>query len=224
MTRRFLFLSLAVGLAFAALPVTPADAQAAGGPSARRIASQVQAFYDQTRVYQAGFEQRFWVKSTGQEKRSRGQVIFQKPGKMSWRYSNNGNRVVSDGKVVKVYEAANKQMYEQKIDKSQYPAALSFLVGGGNLLKSFKLRKLSSQRMKYESGYVLEGVPRTPTPAYQKMLLYVDASTHQVRRVLLLDAQGNRNRFDFLEPKVNLTPPKDEFTFTPPRGTQVIKP
>ena len=45
---------------------------------------------------------------------------------------------------------------------------------------------------------MLEGVPKEATPAYQKILLYVDANTYQVRRVLLLDAQGNRNRFDFV--------------------------
>ena len=221
MTRRSLLHFLVAALVGSAVAVS---AHADDGPSARRIAARVQSFYDQTKVYKAGFKQRFWIKSIGQAKHSSGQVIFQKPGKMSWRYSNNGNRVVSDGVIVKVYEAQNKQMFEQKINKSQYPAALSFLVGGGNLLKSFKLRKLNSKRMQYESGYVLEGVPRTPTPAYQKMLLYVDAQTNQVRRVLLLDAQGNRNRFDFLDPKVNEPPPRGEFTFVPPRGTQVIKP
>ena len=68
-----------------------------------------------------------------QDHRQPRSVVFEKPGKMSWRYTNNGNRVVSDGKLVKVYEKENKQMYEQPLDKSQYPAALSFLVGGGNL-------------------------------------------------------------------------------------------
>ncbi len=50
---------------------------------------------------------------------------------MSWRYVTNQNRVVSDGKVLKIYEAENKQMYEQDVNKSQYPAALSFLMGTG---------------------------------------------------------------------------------------------
>ena len=174
-------------------------------------------------MYKAGFKQRYWVKAYNKFKNSQGQVIFQKPGKMSWRY-RNGNRVVSDGKLVRVYEKDNKQMYEQKINKSQYPAALSFLVGGGNLLKSFKLRKLNAARMKFEGGYVLEGVPQKPNPAYQKLLLYIDAQTHQVRRVLLLDAQGNRNRFDFITPSVNQKPPAHEFKFQPPAGTQTIKP
>jgi outer membrane lipoprotein carrier protein len=78
--------------------------------------------------------------------------------------------------------------------------------------------------MKFEGGYVLEGTPKEATPAYQKMLLYVDAPTNQVRRVLILDAQGNRNRFDFETPVVNVPVPKSEFEFTPPPGTKVIKP
>jgi outer membrane lipoprotein carrier protein len=97
-------------------------------------------------------------------------------------------------------------------------------VGGGNLRKEFKLRKLNAKQMKYEGGYVLEGVPKEPTPAYQKILLYVDGGTYQVRRVLLLDAQGNRNRFDFLTPNVNQKVAKNEFNFKPPSGTQIIKP
>jgi outer membrane lipoprotein carrier protein len=76
----------------------------------------------------------------------------------------------------------------------------------------------------FEGGYVLEGVPKTPTPAYQKMLLFVDGGTYQVRRVLLLDAQGNRNRFDFELPSINDKIAANEFLFKPPSGTQVIKP
>jgi outer membrane lipoprotein carrier protein len=45
-----------------------------------------------------------------------------------------------------------------------------------------------------------------------------------VRRVLLLDAQGNKNRFDFKTPEVNKKAPAGEFDFKPPPGTQVIKP
>jgi NitT/TauT family transport system substrate-binding protein len=68
--------------------------------------------------------------------------------------------------------------------------------------------------MKFEGGYVLEGTPKDATPAYQKMLLYIDAQTSQVRRALILDAQGNRNRFDFSAPVVNQAVPKGEFDFT----------
>jgi outer membrane lipoprotein carrier protein len=40
----------------------------------------------------------------------------------------------------------------------------------------------------------------------------------------MIDAQQNRNRFDFIEPSVNQPVPPDEFEFVPPPGTRVIKP
>jgi outer membrane lipoprotein carrier protein len=193
-------------------------------PSADAIADRVQAFYDKTKTFSADFAQRYTIKAYNRSKDSRGKVVFEKPGKMSWRYASNGNRVVADGKILKVYEDENKQMYEQPMDQSQYPAALAFLLGGGSVKKSFSLKKEDATRMGFKGGWVLVGEPKEPTPAYQKLLLYVDGKTAQVRRVMLIDAQGNRNRFDFSNPVVNEKPAPDEFKFVPPKGTKVIKP
>jgi outer membrane lipoprotein carrier protein len=202
----------------------PSSASSAG-PSADQIAARVQTFYDQTKTFQANFKQEYYIKLHDKRETSEGQVTFEKPGRMSWKYAQpNGNRVVSDGQVLKVYQPAMQQMFVQSVAKSQYPAALSFLMGEGRLAESFALRLLDASAMKFEGGWVLEGTPKDPTPAYQKVLLYVDAATAQVRRVLILDAQGNRNRFDFENPLVNTPVPPTEFTFSPPAGTQIVKP
>lgn len=218
----------------AARPAPPAPAAApapAAGTaselpdlSADVIAERVQAFYDGAKTFQAQFSQRYTIFAYNKKKESKGSVAFVKPGKMSWRYTSNGNRVVSDGKLLKVYEAENKQLYEQDMTKSAYPAALSFLLGEGKLSASFALKKLSAETAEFKGGYVLVGTPREATPAYQKMLLYVDGKTFQVRRVILIDAQKNKNLFDFTEPRVNEKVPASEFTFTAPPGTQVVKP
>ncbi|HEV8547861.1 MAG TPA: outer membrane lipoprotein carrier protein LolA [Polyangiaceae bacterium] len=235
LTRRTLLL-LAAGAATTALGPSalagptgapaPAAPAAPGAPvlNAEQIADRIQAFYDKTRTFKAAFKQVYTAKAYGKTKEGLGTVILEKPGKMSWRYSNNGNRIVSDGKIIRVYEKENQQMYEQPLDKSPYPAALAFLVGTGSLKQSFKLSKLDPKAMNFEGGFVLAGEPREATPAYQKMLLYVDAATFQVRRVLLLDAQGNKNRFDFTGTEVNLKAPPGEFSFIPPKGTQVVRP
>ncbi|HEX4334823.1 MAG TPA: outer membrane lipoprotein carrier protein LolA [Polyangiaceae bacterium] len=204
-------------------PSPPAVANP-GDPTPEAIADRVQAFYDRTKTFAADFTQRYTIKAYNRTKDSRGKVVFEKPGKMSWRYASNGNRVVADGKLLRVYEDENKQMYEQPMDQSQYPAALSFLLGGGSVKKSFTLQKLDGARLGFTGGWVLKGEPKEPTPAYQTMLLYVDSKTSQVRRVMLIDAQGNRNRFDFLNPVVNEKTLPDEFKFVPPKGTKVIKP
>lgn len=202
----------------------PAAKAPTGELSAGELADRVQAFYDKTKTFKASFKQRYWIDAYRKSVDSNGQVVFAKPGKMSWRYDSNGNRVVSDGKIIKVYEKEDKQMYEQSMEKSQYPAALAFLLGGGKLRKEFHLQKLDPKSVGYEGGYVLLGLPKEPTPAYQKMILYVDARTYQVRRVLLIDAQRNRNRFDFLQPTVNEKVAPSEFDFRPPPGTQIIRP
>ena len=195
------------------------------GPTAAQVAAQVQAFYNQTKTFQAHFKQEYYIKMHDKREASEGQVAFEKPGKMSWNYDQpNGNRVVSNGQELKVYQPSMQQMFVQPVDKSQYPAALSFLMGQGQLTSSFDLRLLDPATVKFAGGWVLEGTPKQATPAYQKVLLYVDAATSQVRRVLILDAQGNRNRFDFDNPLVNTPVPPDSFTFTPPAGTQIVKP
>jgi len=202
-----------------------AASAAPAAPTAEAIAARVQAFYDQTKTFQAGFKQEYFIRMHDQHRTSEGRVAFEKPGKMSWKYDQpNGNRVVSDGRTLKVYDRENQQMFEQPVDKSQYPAALAFLMGQGELTRSFTLRLLDPTTVKFEGGWVLEGTPKDATPAYQKVLLYVDAATSQVRRVLILDAQGNRNRFDFNNPLVNTPVPTAEFNFTPPEGTQIVRP
>jgi outer membrane lipoprotein carrier protein len=210
-----------------AAPAASAASEDAGGLpdlSSDVIAEKVQSFYDGAKTFQASFSQRYTIFAYNKKKESQGSVAFVKPGKMSWRYTNNGNRVVSDGRLLKVYDADNKQSYEQEVGKSAYPAALSFLLGEGKLTGSFAIKKLSAQTVGFKGGYVLLAIPREPTPAYQKMLLFVDGKTFQVRRVLLIDAQKNKNVFDFSDPVVNVPVPASEFQFSAPAGTQVIKP
>jgi outer membrane lipoprotein carrier protein len=223
---------LLLGLALA--PVRPAGADVqpppppaacAGAPDVAKALVDVQAFYDKSTTFRSDFQQKFWVKAYNTEKSSRGRVTFAKPGKMDWVYDDpHDNRVVSDGSVIKVFDAANKQMFEQPIDKSQYPAALSFLTGTGKLAQSFDFELVCGDQMKFPGGYVLVGTPKQATPAYSKVLFYVDTATAQIRRVMVIDGQGNRNRFDFLNPQVNQPVLPGQFSFTPPPGTSVVRP
>ena len=213
----------------APLAVTPvyaqAGAQALPSAKATEVAQKVQTFYDKTVTFTSDFKQEFFIQAHNVRKTSSGSVVFAKPGKMRWDYATPaGNVVVSDGTILKVYEAANKQMFEQNVDKSQYPAALSFLIGGAKLSEAFNFDLYDGGAMNFPGGQVLVGTPKQSSPAYQKVFFYVDAQTAQVRRVLIVDGQNNRNRFDFENPRVNLAVKPEQFTFTPPPGTQVIKP
>src|SRR5215472_15511047 len=81
-------------------PAAPAQG---AQPSVQDVVTKVQNFYNQTNTFQADFQQVFHVKAYNQQKNSAGTVIFSKPGKMRWEYSNPaGNIVVSDGSIIKV--------------------------------------------------------------------------------------------------------------------------
>jgi outer membrane lipoprotein carrier protein len=187
--------------------------------------ARVQANYEKVRAFRARFKQDYWVKAYDQRKRSSGAVVFARPGKMSWSYDEpKGNRVVSDGKLLRVYEESSKQLFEQPVDKSQYPQALGFLTGESKLAETFTFEANEGASMNFPGGIVLVATPKQPLASVQKVLLYVDAATHYVRRVLLLDAQGNRNRFDFEDVKLDEPIDAREFVFTAPAGTTVIHP
>ncbi|MGO9832588.1 MAG: LolA family protein [Polyangiaceae bacterium] len=224
----FMLGALAGFLVFAPLPDAiaggPPPPVSCGAPAVDQAVTNVQAFYDKSSTFKSDFQQRVWVKAYNHEKSSSGHVTFAKPGKMDWVYDDpRDNRVVSDGNVLKVYEADKKQVLEQAVDKSQYPAALSFLTGTGKLSEAFDFDLVCGDQMKFPGGYVLVGTPKQPTLASSKVLFYVDTATSQVRRVMVIDGQGNRNRFDFSNARVNEPVPPAEFTFAPPAGTSVLR-
>jgi outer membrane lipoprotein carrier protein len=229
---------LAVALCAAPLVSAPAEAQAQNTPpnappqlaaqspaATQAVVDKVQAFYDKTSTFQSDFQQEYLVKAYNQRKSSHGRVTMMKPGKMSWSYDDPaGNRIVSDGSTLRVYEAANKQMFEQGVDKSQYPAALAFLTGQGKLGDVFDFKLFPGEQMSFPGGSVLVGTPKQATPAYTTVLFYVDNATSQVRSVMIIDGQGNRNKFVFNNPKVNEPVSANEFHFTPPPGTSIVHP
>ncbi|MEO6418607.1 MAG: outer membrane lipoprotein carrier protein LolA [Polyangiaceae bacterium] len=201
-------------------PVTAAPAVRVDVP---KLVEKVQNFYDHTTSFKSDFKQEYYVHVHDRRISSHGRVTFSKPGKMDWVYDDpKDNRVVSDGALVKVYEAANHQMFEQHMTQSQYPAALAFLTGQGKLADLFDFT--IPDGMSFPAGTVLQGVPKQATPAYAKVLFYIDNATSQVRRVLIIDGQSNRNRFDFENPRVNEPVPASQFQLNPPQGTTIIRP
>lgn len=195
--------------------------------SADAVAEKVDAIYLPIQRFKARFEQRYTAKIAGTTKNSEGVCFIQRPGKVSFSYQKpNNNRVVSDGVTLKVYEAENQQMFTRPVASTEYPGALAFILGKG-LRTSFTFA--FNESAKWEGGPVIVGTPRVPNPGYEKVLFYIDEELLRkgdpacVRRVLVLDAQGNRNRFDFIHVEQPATIADSEFVFTPPEGTTILQ-
>ncbi|WP_438004856.1 outer membrane lipoprotein carrier protein LolA [Sorangium sp. So ce321] len=215
-------------------PVSSSAATGAGAPpamppaeagSAEAIAAEVDTIFVGKKTYFARFKQEHTQKISGAVKKQSGTISVEKPEKISFRYDPpSQNRIVSDGVSLKVYVAEDRQMFVTPVQNSEYPGALSFLMGHG-LRPSFTFT--FNEKAKFEGGPVLVGKPRAPTPHYDLVMFYIDKALLAkkdpgvVRRVLIVDAQGNRNRFDFENASQPASIEPAEFQFTAPPGTDV---
>lgn len=207
--------------------VAASDAGAAPPNPALAIAQKVDAIFSSKKTFSATFKQQYTLKVTGAVKESSGTVMMERPDKISFRYAPpSKNRVVSDGTTIKVYMADENQMMEMPAQKTAYPGALSFMLGNG-ISSSFAFEV--NPKVQWAGGVVLDGKPLTPNASYETVMFYIDtallqsADPNAMKRVLVLDAQGNKNRFDFVSISQPASIPPDEFTFTPPPGTEIKK-
>ncbi len=222
-----------------AQPPSPRPQQVTAAPvalDAPAIATLVQSFYDQTTSFEADFQQQQFTRVYNRTQRARGRVVFKKPGLMRFDYAApNGQVFVSDGRVLRMYQPPeegerNGQMIERNIDADQLPAAFGFLMGTGRLDRDFEARLLDAREQGFANGHVLELRPRRPSPHFEKLVCFVTIVEQGgrragvIQRLLILDAAGNRNRFDFSRPQFNREIAANRFQYSAPRGTRVVRP
>lgn len=78
--------------------------------------------------------------------------------------------------------------------------------GAGSLASRFAFYVVDGLGMQFPAGYILVGTPKAPIAGGSRMLFYVEATSSQVRRVLVIDENGNRNRLDFQNTVISLRP------------------
>jgi outer membrane lipoprotein carrier protein len=218
-----------------AQPATKAPAGAAptavGTDAARQAAATVQSFYDQTKDLSASFFQTYVNKVYDRTDRSSGKVTFKKPGRMRWDYAKpNGKVIVAAQGKFTLFEPGDEpgdvgQVIEQNFQESDLPQAMAFLMGTGKLADDFDFKLLDAAREGYPAGQVLELKPRKPNPHFDRLLFYVESTPSLrglVRRLVIIDSTGNRNRFDFSEFKFNTGAPESTFTWKPPANARRV--
>jgi chaperone LolA len=195
--------------------------------SADEVAFNIDKVFKDAPRWKASFIQKHKQKITGTEREQKGTVYVERPNKISFRYDPpNKNRIVSDGTTLKLYVAEDQQMFENPVKKTEYPGAFGFIMGSG-IRPSFEFSY--NDKAKFDLGPILIGKPRTPNPQYEQVLFYVDkdklakGDPGAVNGVLILDAQGNRNRFELHSASFPTSIDAAEFTFTPPAGTNITK-
>jgi len=220
MRRLFIAAVLAV-TAFA-----PASLRGQASPpssDAAELARNLQKKYEQVRDFSADFEHVYEGGVLKKKVTERGTVLVKKPGMMRWTYTSPEKKeFVSDGRRLYSYVPEDRQVIVSTVppaDEASSPAL--FLAGRGNLLRDFT-PSIASVSGIGPGEAALKLVPRMPQREYDWIVLALDRASLQIRRLVTTDAQGGTSTFVFTRLRENVGLPDKAFTFTIPRGVDVV--
>jgi outer membrane lipoprotein carrier protein len=191
--------------------------------SAADLARNLQRKYDLVRDFSADFEHTYEGGVLRKKLTERGTLLVKKPGMMRWTYTSPEKKeFVSDGRTLYSYVPEDKQVIVSTVppaDEAGSPAM--FLAGKGNIQRDYTPRLAAAAGLA-ASDAALELRPRTPQNDYDWIILVIDQTTLQIRRLVTTDSQGGTSTFVFTKLRENVGLPDRAFAFTIPRGVDIV--
>jgi outer membrane lipoprotein carrier protein len=192
--------------------------------TAVELGTALQRRYATVRDFSADFVQTYRGGVLNRQMRDTGRVMVRKPGKMRWEYTTPEEKLfVSDGARVYWYIPQDKQVQVRAVppdDQASTPAL--FLAGKGDITRDFTPALVERPAGYGEGTQALKLVPRTPQAEYDWLIIVVDPTTLSIRGLVTGDSQGGTSSFSFTNMKENVGLADKLFTFTPPRGVEVV--
>lgn len=212
---------VAVGSLALALGVARPAIHAQDDPAA--LAARIQARYDTIRDFRADFVQSYAGGALRTRTSEHGSMQVKKPGRMRWEYARPEKKFfIADGRKMYAYVPADKQVMVSDIpagDRASTP--ILFLAGKGNLVRDFEVTRATVANAPANS-VAIKLTPRTSETEYSAMTLVVDRTSLEIRMFVATDAQGGTSTFAFTNLRENVNPPDTTFTFTIPKGVDVV--
>jgi outer membrane lipoprotein carrier protein len=202
-------MSLLLAALLAASPAAP------GSEHAAELARKVQAFYESTRDLEARFQQTYTYSGFGRRQVSSGTLKVKKPGMMRWDYEQPSRKTVAvKGSRLVQYEPEENQAYvDERFDASAMSAAVTFLLGKGDLAREFTLSG--------GEGGTLVLRPREADPRVDSIALTVGPSG-EVTATRVEDGAGNVNEVKLTHVRRNAGIPDASFDVKLPKDVRRI--
>lgn len=201
------------GMAFAALMLAlcavPAHADAV---------AKLRAFNADTRSVAAEFSQRVLNERMKEVQKNTGYLALQRPGKFRWVYKTPNEQIlVSDGKVLWLYDPELKQVTRRAIGGSMSGTPASLLAGDAQIESAYALRNIGEQ-----GGLDwLEGRPKRDDSGFVRIRIGMSAAGEPAA-MELTDTFGQTIMLRFTKVQRNPKLIPEAFMFEPPPGVDVL--
>jgi len=175
-------------------------------------------FIASTRSGQADFSQDVLDKNDKRIQSASGTMQFVRPGKFRWVYRKPYEQlIVGDGTKFWLFDADLNQVTVKKLDAALGSSPAALLSGSNEIERGFTLRDGG----KRDGLDWLEAIPRAPDTSFEKILMAFDAQSGLVV-MELHDTFGHRTVLRFSHMQKNPQLPPQLFSFTPPKGADVL--
>jgi len=222
---RSLLVWLIVGATFwgAAFWATPLYAQtAATGPvTLDQILDGIERRYE-GKGFTASFFQESILKAMQITDTAEGRLTVKRPGKMRWEYTiPEVQNIITDGRTMWIHRPADNQVMVGKAPEYFGGGkGAGFLSDIRQVRKSFTIQMQAADNPDY---YRLKLTPVKATAELADIVISAAKGSFQIDQVVTHNSYGDETRIVLSNYQFNLDPSDAQFTFTIPKGTDVVK-
>ncbi|MCM3875998.1 MAG: outer membrane lipoprotein carrier protein LolA, partial [Thermoanaerobaculia bacterium] len=195
-----------------------ASPSAAASLDARVVLASIRKAYSSSPSVHCTFVQTYAPAGFAETAPETGQLVLQAPDRVRFDYDGPEGKVFTfDGKAGRQYVAADRQLVVRTLraeERARLP--LVFLESPEALLARYAARVAPAANGLVE----LTLTPRAG--ADPKSLTLLAAATGDVKRLILVDAAGNRTAFTFTQKMSGPGRPDSDFALVPPAGTKTL--
>jgi outer membrane lipoprotein carrier protein len=201
--------------------VASVTASAQSKPTADTLARSLQQRYQGIKDFSADFVHSYRGGVLKTQSQERGKVSVKKPSRMRWTYmAPERKEFVSDGVKIYSYIPQDKQVIVSNVPPdNQATTPALFLAGKGDIARDFSATYTQAT---IPGTVALKLTPRRNEPDYEYLVVALDPASLQIRALTTRDREGGESTLAFTNLKENQGISDKEFTFTIPKGVDVV--
>lgn len=213
--------SLSLFFAFEARPAKPAATPkppATASLDARSVLTSVRTAYSSSPSVGCTFVQTYAPAGFAETAPETGRLVLQAPDRVRFDYDGPEGKVFTfDGKAGRQFVAADRQLVVRTLRPEEIARLpLVFLESPDSLLARYAARAAA-----IDAG--LTELTLTPRAGGDpKSVTLLAAASGEVKRLILVDAAGNRTTFTFTQKVPGPKHPDSDFALVPPQGTKIL--
>jgi outer membrane lipoprotein carrier protein len=200
--------------------LSPADSFSADLDSA--IAG-LQKRYASVETVAGSFRQTF--RAPGIDQVESGVFRMKKPCLMRWEYRQPEEKLfIADGRDAFLYVPRDRQVTIQPFSSADMrDTPLELLLGQADIKRNYVASWETGLKPEVERTLLIRLTPRRNNGEYESLILEIDQTTYDLRRIVMRESGGNTSEFLLTNVTTNAKLSSSDFQFKPPKGVEKVQ-